>query len=495
MISASILSEHCGRATARHAITRDWPPSMAYTTYPAPPNVSSRRQLPSNWPTICMEGSSCVSSEGIARIISFGLMDWSAVTVHKESGESVQAGTILALVKSYKPRSGWVMRLGHGCPSGELQWVDWAMVVVAVQTRSGSAAEWRVTASLVVVCMWHGWFGLPATACWGRTSDRGSGRKRVGMACMELSCKRVNHSGTLRGTEDVECYIPPCSSKRRRNWWRIWLATTHPTVLTRASWSNDLTGLVEGTGCWQLRQGWCKIEPSVARSCLRVRTLHRGRGLDRGQAMRQGQKKTPDGLSDWVPVGCGRDSPSLITVKGGRIYIVIMAAFFARLAKLSPSGYRRVRTPQSWHGCSAWREPASRSRRHSSSSSSTPQRSTAKRATPLTASFGTVARLVNHAHDTPPGSSCKLTRDWRYCNACTWIAWYRVSLSCRRNWKCCLRVYWPATMRTRSATLSSPSRGVHARKMRWTTAPCLVSTSGYPGERKAGRAILSKPVA
>ena len=68
-----------------------------------------------------------------------------------------------------------------------------------------------------VVCMWHGWFGLSATACWGRMSDRGSGRKRVGMACMELSCKRVNHSGTLRGTEDVECCIPPCSSKRRRN--------------------------------------------------------------------------------------------------------------------------------------------------------------------------------------------------------------------------------------------------------------------------------------
>ena len=29
-----------------------------------------------------------------------------------------------------------------------------------------------------------------------------------------------------------------------------------------------------------------------------------------------------------------------------------------------------------------------------------------------------------------------------------------------------------------------PSRGVHVRKMRWTTAPCLTSTSGYPGERK-----------
>ena len=33
------------------------------------------------------------------------------------------------------------------------------------------------------------------------------------------------------------------------------------------------------------------------------------------------------------------------------------------------------------------------------------------------------------------------------------------------------------------ATLSTPSRGVHAQKICWTTAPCLVSTLGYPGER------------
>ena len=75
MISASILSEQCGRATDRHAITRDRPPSITYMTYPAPPKVSSRIQLPSNWPTICIEGSDGVSSGGIAKINSLGLTD------------------------------------------------------------------------------------------------------------------------------------------------------------------------------------------------------------------------------------------------------------------------------------------------------------------------------------------------------------------------------------------------------------------------------------
>ena len=206
MISASILSEHCGSATARHAMTRDWPPSMAYTTYPAPPNVSSRRQLPSNWPTICMEGPKCISSEGNARIISFGPMDRSAMTVHRGLGEAVQTGVILAL--GWKPADRALvgaMRLSHGCPSGRaaMGWLG-AMTVVAVQTRSGSAAECKVTASLLVACMWHGWFRLSALACWGRMSDRGSGRKRVWMACKELSWRRFSHSGTLRGTEDVE---------------------------------------------------------------------------------------------------------------------------------------------------------------------------------------------------------------------------------------------------------------------------------------------------
>ena len=61
----------------------------------------------------------------------------------------------------------------------------------------------------------------------------------------------------------------------------------------------------------------------------------------------------------------------------------------------------------------------------------------------------------------------------------------RANFSCRRKWKCCRRVYCPATMRSRSATLSTPSRGIHAQKICWITAPCLVSTHGYPGERSA----------
>ena len=46
-------------------------------------------------------------------------------------------------------------------------------------------------------------------------------------------------------------------------------------------------------------------------------------------------------------------------------------------------------------------------------------------------------------------------------------------------------VFCPAVIRNKLPTVSMPSRGVHVRNMRWTTAPCLVPTSGYPGERKA----------
>ena len=44
-------------------------------------------------------------------------------------------------------------------------------------------------------------------ACWGLTGEIGSGRKRVGIACRALSCRRVNHSGTLKGTEDGACSV------------------------------------------------------------------------------------------------------------------------------------------------------------------------------------------------------------------------------------------------------------------------------------------------
>ena len=39
-ISASMLSEQLGRATALHASTRDSPADTVYRTYPAPPSCS-----------------------------------------------------------------------------------------------------------------------------------------------------------------------------------------------------------------------------------------------------------------------------------------------------------------------------------------------------------------------------------------------------------------------------------------------------------------------
>ena len=46
------------------------------------------------------------------------------------------------------------MRPSQGCPNGRAAMVcSGAMAVVAVQMRSGSAADCRVTASLLVVCI------------------------------------------------------------------------------------------------------------------------------------------------------------------------------------------------------------------------------------------------------------------------------------------------------------------------------------------------------
>ena len=313
--------------------------------------------------------------------------------------------------------------------------------------------------------MWHGWHWLSVSACRERMSDDGSGRKRVGMACRQLSCRRVSHSDTLRVTEDVECCIPPCSNRRRRNWWRTWLATTHPAVLARASWSKDRTVwvgedrvLATRTGTMQKRAQCCEeLSPCP-------HATHGGRCLLRS-IHESGTTQDPRTES---AIGCQWDVSGIFHLAALWRVVAFMLwswqHFSQAGAKLSPSGYWRVRTPHSWQGCSACRDPARRSRRHSSSSSFIAQRNTAKRATPLTANLGTAARLASHFHDTPPGSNCKLTRDSRYCSACSWMAWYKVSLSCRRNWKCCRRVYWPATMRNRSATLSTPSRGVHAKK-------------------------------
>ena len=398
-ISASILSEHCGRATALHAITRDWPPSMAYTTYPAPPSSSSRWQLPSNWPTIWMEGWFGVSSMEQAKITSSGPMCWSAVTVHRETGELGQAGWIMALGRKPAKRAlVGAMRLSYGCPSGRAAMVcSGAIAVVAVQRRSGSVAECKVTASLLVVCMWHGWHWLSVSACRGRMSGDGSGRKRVGIAWRQLSCRRVSHSGTLRVTEDVECCIPPCSNRRRRNWWRTWLATTHPAVLVRASWSKDRTVwvgedrvLATRTGTMQKRAQCCEeLSPcphaTQGGKCL-LRSIHES-----------GTTKDPRTES---AIGCQWDVSGIFHLAALWRVVAFMLWSWQHLsqagAKLSPSGYRRVRTPHSWQGCSACRDPARRSRRHSSSSSFTAQRNTAKRATPWTANLGTAARLVSH---------------------------------------------------------------------------------------------------
>ena len=90
-----------------------------------------------------------------AKITSSGLMCRSAMTLHKEAGERGQTGWIVALRR--KPAEHafvGAMRLSHGCPSGRVAIVcSGAIAVVAVQRRSGSAAECNVTAALTVVCM------------------------------------------------------------------------------------------------------------------------------------------------------------------------------------------------------------------------------------------------------------------------------------------------------------------------------------------------------
>jgi hypothetical protein len=75
--------------------------------------------------------------------------------------------------------------------------------VVAVQRRSGSMTDCSVTASLLVICMWHGWSPAVALTCRLPKRGRQSCRCRAGIAW----------------TDDAECCIPPCSSSNRRNWW------------------------------------------------------------------------------------------------------------------------------------------------------------------------------------------------------------------------------------------------------------------------------------
>ena len=159
-ISASILSEQLGRQIALVASTRERPPSIAYMIYPAPPIPSSRRQLPSNWPTIWMDDEQG-ASVSCTKIISLGSMGAVAVILHSASGDSCGDGVIVAF--GWRPIAcnfGGVISLSQGCPRGSIAMVSpGLMAVVAVQMRSGSAADCKFTASLAVSCMWQGWCG------------------------------------------------------------------------------------------------------------------------------------------------------------------------------------------------------------------------------------------------------------------------------------------------------------------------------------------------
>ena len=97
-----------------------------------------------------MEGGACVLLPGSAKITSSGLMCRSAMTLHKEAGERGQTGWIAAIeAETCRACFGWS---NEAEPTGVLvegsqSFVSGAMAVVAVQRRSGSAAECNVTAS------------------------------------------------------------------------------------------------------------------------------------------------------------------------------------------------------------------------------------------------------------------------------------------------------------------------------------------------------------
>ena len=113
--------------------------------------------------------------------------------------------------------------------------------------------------------------------------------------------------------------------------------------------------------------------------------------------------------------------PTSLRYEGSRIYVVVMATFFA--------GWGEVKSQ--WVEASANSTQLARLFSLQGSCHTEPeafviifvhcQRNIAKRATPWTANLGTVARLVSHFHDTPPGNNCKFTRDSRYCGACSWM--------------------------------------------------------------------------
>ena len=173
------------------------------------------------------------------------------------------------------------------------------------------------------------------------------------------------------------------------------LAITHPAVLVRASWSKDWTVYVDEdrvlatrTGTMQIGQCWEELSPcphATQGGRFLLRSLHVP-----GIAKDPRTELVID--RQWDVSGM----PHLVALWRVVAFMLWSWRHFSQAgAKLSPSGLGRVRTPHNWQGCSACRDPAIRSRRHSSSSSFIALRNIAKRATPWTANLGTVARLVS----------------------------------------------------------------------------------------------------
>ena len=108
--------------------------------------------------------------------------------------------------------------------------------------------------------------GLHTTPPRKRVLVVGVGLEYPGDNCREDRWATLWYSGE---TDDAKCYIPPCSSSRRRNWWSVWLATMHPVFLERATWSSDVIVWVSGRrddatsiGTIQKRaQWWAELSP------------------------------------------------------------------------------------------------------------------------------------------------------------------------------------------------------------------------------------------
>ena len=140
---------------------------------------------------------------------------------------------------------------------------------------------------------------MSAPARWGLTGETGSGRKRVGIACRALSCGGLTiqgHLGELRMAHAACLHVQArvcgtdveCGSRSRIRLYRLGLVDP----MISLDWGKV-------TRCWQLGQALCRNEPNVERNCLHVRTLHRGRDLVHGHAMRQEYEKIPEQIPRW----------------------------------------------------------------------------------------------------------------------------------------------------------------------------------------------------